>query len=586
MPGPRLYIDIQTIQSLRFGDRGIPRLATELSRALLARDGPVAALALNPMVPWPRRIHPDLAQAPQLVWNTATAFRRALQEGPVISFVISPFEGARPVHATLAPHVTGVPEAVMVHDLIPDVFGYDPKSAWGRAYARRREWIRRADLVIAPSDNTRHDLAERWEVDPARVAVIGEAASPFFTPPDPGEDTRARVRTELPGIARPYVLSVSGPDGHKNTDALFDAWVRLPASLRRVHQLVVVCTLPDATRRAWMAHAERRGIGPDEIVLTGFVEDDVLRALYRGASLFVLPSRYEGFGLPVLEAIRCGRPAITSNASSLPEVLDWPEATFSPAEPDEIGGLIERALSDSGYRAELEQRCARAAERHTWARVVDRLLAACARLPQPAPRRRRRLRVALVGTFPPSASWTAGYNARVAEHLAAHCQLDCFTEPFDARSDGARPSRPFRMFPASSLGVTFSPASYDAVFYALDGTPDEVYRLARTYPGVVWLHDLALADRELTRRAQGFIVSSPDALATLHEELGPHLYTTPAWVIPLAASDASDAWCGRDDGAHVPTFDEVTRRVLEIAELDLEPDRPSEASALVTLPGG
>lgn len=584
MPRARLYVDIQTIQSLRFGDRGIPRLATELSRALLARDGTVAALALNPMVPWPRRIHPDLARAPQLVWNTAKAFRRALRNGPLINFVISPFEGARPVHATLAAHVTGVPEVVMVHDLIPDVVGYDPESAWGRAYVRRREWIRRAELIVTPSENTRQDLAERWDIDPEHVVVIGEAASSFFSLPEAGEDHRPRLRYELPALTRPYVLSVSGPDGHKNTDGLFDAWARLPASRRAELQLVVVCTLPDATRRAWMAHAEQRGIGPDEIVLTGFVEDEVLRALYRHASLFVLPSRYEGFGLPVLEAISCGCPAITSNTSSLPEVLDWSGAAFSPTDPDEISALMERALSDSAYRAELEQRCARAAARHTWVRVVERLLAACSGLPESTPIQPRRVRVALVGPFPPSHSWSAGYNARLATQLAPRCDLDCFTEPFDARCDRSRPSGPFRMFPAASLGPTFTPAAYDAVIYTVGATADETYRLARTYPGVVWLHDLALADRDLLRRARGVIVNSRGALATVREELEPDAGSTSAWIMPLAASDSVEARRAGNGDARLPTFDEVARRVLEIAELDLEPDRATEASALVTLP--
>src|SRR5262249_50112324 len=354
MAGARLYIDIQTIQSLRFGDRGIPRLATELSRALLARDAPVAALALNPLSPYPRRIHPDLARARQLVWNTAGAFRRAVRQGPVINFVISPFEGARPVHATRNAHVTGVPEALMVHDLIPDVFGYDPQSSWGRAYERRRDWIRRADLIVTPSESTRRDLRELWNVDPARVAVIGEAASSFFGPPASGDNPRELIRGALPAIRGPYVLCVSGPDVYKNTEVLFDAWQRIAKSVRREHQLVVVCTLPDATRRSWLAHAEQCSIEPGEVVLTGFVEDAVLRALYQEAELFVLPSRYEGFGLPVLEAIGCGCPTITSNTSSLPEVLDWSEATFSPTNPDAIAALTGRALSDSAYRAELE----------------------------------------------------------------------------------------------------------------------------------------------------------------------------------------------------------------------------------------
>src|SRR5260370_40092945 len=109
MPDPRLYVDIQTIQSLRFGDRGIPRLATELSRALLASDAPVAGLALNPLVPWPARLHPELARAPQLTWHPATAFRRAPRDGPHVHFLVSPFEGVPPVPGPLAAPGAGGP---------------------------------------------------------------------------------------------------------------------------------------------------------------------------------------------------------------------------------------------------------------------------------------------------------------------------------------------------------------------------------------------------------------------------------------------------------------------------------------------
>src|SRR5919204_132347 len=122
MPGPRLFVDIQTIQSLRDADRGIPRFATELSRALLTAGAPVAALALNPLVPWPRWLHHDLARAPQLTWNTATAFRRALTGGPLAYVVVSPFELSRPVQAVLGAHVVGVPRVAIVHDLIPHLF--------------------------------------------------------------------------------------------------------------------------------------------------------------------------------------------------------------------------------------------------------------------------------------------------------------------------------------------------------------------------------------------------------------------------------------------------------------------------------
>src|SRR5262249_25233865 len=257
------------------------------------------------------------------------------------------------------------------------------------------------------------------------------------------------------------------------------------------------------------------------------------------------------------------------------------EATFSPTNPDAIAALTGRALSDSAYRAELERRCAAAAERHTWPRVVDRLLSACARVPQPVRRRPRRPRVALVGQFAPSPSWSAGYNLRLATHLAPHCELDCFTEPRDARSDPGPPSRGFRMFPASSLGPVFTPAGYDAVLYAVGPDRDEVHRLACPYPGTVWLHDLALARGELMRRARGVIVPSPAAQAVAETELRRVSRKVPTWVVPFAVSAPADL-PGRD--IEPPSFDQVTRDVLRIALTDLEESRPSEASAFVTHP--
>jgi glycosyltransferase involved in cell wall biosynthesis len=573
----RLFVDIQTIQSLRAADRGIPRFATELCRALIADGAPVAAFALNPLVPWPERIHPELARARQLTWNTATAFRRALAAGPLCYIVVSPFELSRPVQAVLGAHIVGVPRVAIVHDLIPHIFPglFDlDDTALGRVYERRLDTIRSFDLVLTPSESTRRDVIEHLGIASDRVSVIGEAASPFFVPAGSGDDPTRLVRQWLPAITRPFVLCVSGWEGHKNTESLIEAWARLGPPVRDEYQLVVVCSLPEEARRAWTNLAEHQGIRPDEIVMSGFVEDDLLRALYQSAALFVLPSRYEGFGLPVLEAINCACATISSNTSSLPELVGWPAGTFSPDDPNEIAHLIERALTDATYRAELDLRCSQAAGRHSWPRVVERVLAACAGMRDHPYRRPRRPRIALVGPLPPTPTWIAGYNAQLADRLARHCDVDCFTEPFNAA--GRRASRAYRTFPVAALGPTLPPASYDAVLYTVGTEPDETYRLALTYPGVVWLHDLTLADNELIAQARGVILDSEDARALLEQKIDPDDSTTPTWVIPSAASDAVANRPTRDDERPV-AFDEVALRVIEIAGLDLEPARPLEA---------
>jgi glycosyltransferase involved in cell wall biosynthesis len=585
MSSPRLYVDIQTIQSLSHADRGIPRFATDLSCALLAKSAPVAALALNPLVPWPARIHADLAGAPQLTWNTATAFRRALAGGPLVYLIVSPFELNRPVHGVLAAHVVDIPRVGVVHDLIPhlfpELFGFaDESGNFPRRYERRVETIRELDLVLTPSESTRRDVIEHWGVPPEKLVVVGEASSPFFVPPTSHEHPLDLLGRELPSITPPFVFCVSGREPHKNSESLMEAWAQLPRSVRHAYQLVITCRLTDDDRRQWMERADRLGIASRELVITGYVEDTVLRALYKAASLFVFPSRYEGFGLPVLEAIRCGCPAISSNTSSLPEVLDWPDATFSPSEPGAIASLVDRALTDSLYRAELESQCRRAAERHTWSRVVDRVLAACERFSEQPPHRPLSLRIALVGPFPPDRSWSAGYNARLAEHLARHCDLDCFAEPSDARALGPR-LRGFRMFPAETFGHALSPGAYDLVVYTIGPKRDTAYNLVeRTYPGVVWLHDLSLADGDLLERALGIIVDTRAARLRLE---GRELGDTPIWELPTALSDEAPP-LRHPNGECRWSFDDVARRIVEIARLDLEPARPKQALEAISPP--
>src|SRR5690606_23793757 len=150
-------------------------------------------------------------------------------------------------------------------------------------------------------------------VAPERVAAIGGAASDFFRPEQPGDDAAGLLVRALPALRRPFVLSVSGDDPRKDPETLIESFAALPADVRRAHQLVIACTLTPEAAAKWRGLAHGHGLHDDDVVLTGYVTDEVLRALYQRASVFVFTSRYEGFGLPVLEAARCGAPAITTS---------------------------------------------------------------------------------------------------------------------------------------------------------------------------------------------------------------------------------------------------------------------------------
>jgi glycosyltransferase involved in cell wall biosynthesis len=557
----RPYLDLQITQHSLY-ERGIPRYAAELSRALLEAGAPVAAFALNARMPFPKRLAPEVVGAPQLTWNTSAALRQAIEDGPTLYHVFAPFEGTAPWLPWLPPQVARkeVPLVVSVYDLVPEVMGYlVPGSRDERFYRMRSHMLAHADLLLAISDHTRRDVIERIGVNGDRVCVVGAGCSDYFRSPVSGESPAAVVREHLPAIDRPFVLTVSAWEARKNTELLIDAFALLPRDLRDSLQLVVVCSLPADSQRAWRDRAEERGLRSEDVVFTGFAPDPLLRALYQQTSLFAYPSRYEGFGLPVVEAGRCGAPAIVADAPGLREVVPWEPAQFDPDDAEALAGLIARGVSDSSFRSRLLDLAGHTARRHTWEHVAQRTIQAYERLDRPKQRHRRGrppLRVALVGPFPPARTGIAQYNAAVAAHLADRCELDCFVDAGDwahdhvvdeapvARVQAVGPRRPTgsraRWLPALALGRRIDPARYDAILYALGNSwyHHETLMLARRFPGIAWVHDIDLTGLYVTY-AHRLLTRDPKEAADLFRSVLSR-YGARAPEVPI--TERLDAW--------------------------------------------
>jgi glycosyltransferase involved in cell wall biosynthesis len=517
----RPYLDLQIIQHRRFAERGIPRYAAELSRALLNAGVRVAALALNPRLPYPTRVPPELARSPRLTWNTSRALRAAVEEGPTLYHLLAPFEPSDLATPWLPLQVARneMPLVISVYDLIPEVMGFVAAGSRAERFFRiRNRLLAGADLLLALSEQTRSDVVERLGVPAERVHVVGAGCSDYFRPPGPGEAPDAVLREQLPAIDRPYVLTVSAWEPRKNTELLIDAFGMLSRDVRDGLQLVIACNLPLEGQAQWRDRAHRRGLRARDVVFTGFVPDLVLRALYQQTEIFVDPSRYEGFGLPVVEAARCGAPSVVAHAPGLQEVLAWEPARFDANDPQDLATLMERGVKDEPFRARLLEVAGDTAARHTWDRVARRTVAAYEHLDIPARRRRARpqRRVALVGPFPPVRTGIASYNADVAAHLAEHCELDCYVDSGDwvhedvsheaprARVHMVGPRRPpdtrARWLPARALGRRIDPVRYDAIIYAIGNSwfHHDTLSLARRFPGVAWFHDVDLTGLYIT----------------------------------------------------------------------------------------
>jgi glycosyltransferase involved in cell wall biosynthesis len=228
---------------------------------------------------------------------------------------------------------------------------------------------KRADRVLVPSEATRADVVRHCRVYPDRVDVtpLGPGMASFEPTPE------AELRRRLDLGAAPVVLTVSPPLPHKNLDRLLEAHARLGA-------------LDPAPLLVLVGHAGREGdrmralmdeLGVrDRVRVTGWISDEDLEGLYRMADCCAYPSLYEGFGLPVLEAMLRGTPLACSNATSLPEVAGDAAETFDPRDPAAIAAAVERVLTDRGRAAELVERGRARAELFSWERTARATLAA------------------------------------------------------------------------------------------------------------------------------------------------------------------------------------------------------------------
>jgi len=234
--------------------------------------------------------------------------------------------------------------------------------------------VQRADHILADSRNTARDLTELWGVPPERISVLYSGVEPRFRPLTDGADL-ARVRRRY-GLPSHFILSVGTLQPRKNYERLIQAFGQLREIAEdRSYHLVIVGD------RGWLYEpifdcVRRLGL-EGEVLFPGFVADEDLPALYTLADLFAFPSLYEGFGLPVLEAMACGTPVVCSNASSLPEVAGEAALLVDPLDVEGWAEAMRRALEDEELRRELVARGLAQARRFTWERAAEELLEIC-----------------------------------------------------------------------------------------------------------------------------------------------------------------------------------------------------------------
>ena len=307
-------------------------------------------------------------------------FRAVAEHAPAYSFreqLSVPLalrrEGIDLFHAPhyVLPALTPCRSIVTIHDCIHLRFPQYLPNRFAYAYARASLWIatHRSSRILTVSEASKRDILRYFSVPDAKIDVIYNAIDERFgeAPPE-DEITRVRERYQLND---PFVLYAGNIKPHKNLERLIEAFYTLRrGGLEQVKLLIIG---DEISKYATLRRAVHKYKLHQHVRFFGFVPDKTLAVLYRLAGVFVFPSLYEGFGLPPLEAMASGTPVITSNLSSLPEVVGDAALLIDPYDPDAIADAMRRVLTEPALRDDLRERGFKRVREFSWERSVRRV---------------------------------------------------------------------------------------------------------------------------------------------------------------------------------------------------------------------
>ena len=397
------------------------------------------------------------------------------------------------------PYLTDFDACPMVatfYDAIPLIFSQHYLGEYSEAYSCCHAAALRATRMLAISESARRDASAYVGFPRERIDVVSPVADACFRPLDPYELGLALAGLgKRAAIPERFVLTVSSTHHTKNAGTLLAAYARLDERLRVRHPLVFCCQVNEAERALVRSMADGLGIA-DDVIITGLVSDDELVALYNAATVVVHPSRYEGFGLPVLEAMSCGTPVVTTTSSSLPEVAGGAAQLVDPEDVEGMAAAINAVLEDPERREEMSRAGLVNASRFTGealgrATLDGYLRTVAAPREDDAPSDPGRPRLAVWAPLPPEQTGIADYSVELLSGLTARADVEVFVNEGFLPDVGLMTR--YRIHDHRAFERRRDQAGFDAVIYQV-GTSFfhwYMYDAMQRYPGIAVLHDLS-----------------------------------------------------------------------------------------------
>jgi glycosyltransferase involved in cell wall biosynthesis len=422
-------------------------------------------------------------------------------------FLLQPsiFEGLGTDFGTiLKPDDTYSPfqKTTIVYDLIPYIFSkqyLDINEHYKKWYLDKLFTYKKYDLLFTLSESTKVDLVKYLGIDHNKIINISAGLDRFFEPTPKTEVDFLFLQAK--GVVKDFIFYLGGNNFRKNMKGAIITYANLPFSIRNQYQLVI----NDIDDTFELQHLlSDLGLAENDVIVTGKISDSELRILYNHCFVFFFPSLYEGFGLPILEAMACGAPVICSNNSSMPEIVGRTDCLFDASNVESTTAMLAKVLTDSSFRQNLIDHNLIQVHRFSWQKSATAVWDALEYQHKDSKKqplftkvehRKSKPPIAYVSPLPPMKSGIADYSNELLDVLHKYFDIDLFipTDKSESSIISKHLTEKFEIFPASELLIRKN--NYRTVVYHF-GNSDyhtEMFDLLQAFPGVVVLHDFFLS---------------------------------------------------------------------------------------------
>lgn len=397
------------------------------------------------------------------------------------------------IEVPLLNHIN-VKKSYLIYDLIPIVMKEEYYNNWPdhikKLYDSRCELIKKADLLLTISEASKKDLINVLNINPASIEVVYASTNEeLYTAQRTGNENKI-LQQEL-AISRPFIYSLTGYDPRKNNQGLIKAFSEICVQNSNV-DLLISGIKNEQEQEELYQYALKQGIEKNRIMFLGFISSESLLALYKKCEFFVFPSLYEGFGLPVLEAMRVGTPVITTNSSSIVEVAGDAAVLVDPFDYKELAEAMHSMLNNKQMSEDSKKAGLLQSEKFSWEEVTRASLEKFKLFSSISAHTKSREKPALAYFSPlnPQASGISDYSEELLVDLMGYFEIKIFV-------NGIQPTNKFIVENFEIRDINSDNHELDNIKFRLyhignNEIHDWIYTTLKLYPGTVLLHDLNL----------------------------------------------------------------------------------------------